>query len=281
MLYGSITVNVGDRVTTATKIGKMGNTGNSTGTHLHLEASTSQAWICENFRNPCEPLGFPNERGTIVKWSNTTNWISRNSALNQYEMENNADIIIDYYRSIGINDYTIAAILGNMQAESTINPEREELGGQGYGLVQWTPVTTLQNHCSTLGLSPYNSGDVQIQVLIAEILNVSGVGEWYSSQAFIQNYYNSGATSDMIGITGQQFLNNSMNWSSDKLAILFMSAYERPSYDPSINHYQLRKQYALEWYQYISGQPTPTETKKHKFPWVLYARKFRNKRTFF
>lgn len=71
MLYGSITVNVGDRVTTATKIGKMGNTGNSTGTHLHLEASTSQAWICENFRNPCEPLGFPNERGTIVKWDGT------------------------------------------------------------------------------------------------------------------------------------------------------------------------------------------------------------------
>lgn len=281
MLYGSIQVQVGDIVTTATKIGKMGNTGNSTGTHLHLEASTSQAWVCENFVDPCSPLGFPNERGTIVQWSSTTNWISRNSALNQYEMENNADIIIDYYRSLGINDYTIAAILGNMQAESTINPEREELGGQGYGLVQWTPVTTLQNHCSTLGLSPYNSGDVQIQVLIAEILNISSVGEWYSSQAFIQNYYNSGATSDMIGITGQQFLDNSMNWSADKLAILFMSAYERPSYDPSINHYQLREQYALAWYQYISGQPTPptpTETKKHKFPWVLYARKLRQKR---
>lgn len=71
MLYGSIQVQVGDRVTTATKLGKMGNTGNSTGTHLHLEASTSQAWICENFVNPCEPLGFPNVRGTIVKWDGT------------------------------------------------------------------------------------------------------------------------------------------------------------------------------------------------------------------
>ena len=72
LLYGSINVNVGDKVTTSTKIGKMGNTGNSTGTHLHLEASTTQSWQCSSFVNPCEPLGFPNERGTIVKWDGTT-----------------------------------------------------------------------------------------------------------------------------------------------------------------------------------------------------------------
>ena len=43
-------------------------------------------------------------------------------------MENNADIIINYYRGLGINDKTIAGILGNMQAESSINPERQEVG---------------------------------------------------------------------------------------------------------------------------------------------------------
>lgn len=71
MLYGSVTLNVGDRVNLNTIVGKMGNTGNSTGTHLHLEASTSQAWVCENFVDPCQPLGFPNTRGTIVKWDST------------------------------------------------------------------------------------------------------------------------------------------------------------------------------------------------------------------
>lgn len=59
-------------------------------------------------------------------------WISRSGALTQTETENNADIVIAYYRSLGINDNTIAGILGNMQAESGINPEREEVGGQGY-----------------------------------------------------------------------------------------------------------------------------------------------------
>ena len=92
-------------------------------------------------------------------------WISRNGALTQSEMENYANIIINYYRIQGVNDKTIAALLGNMLAESTINPERQEVGGQGYGLVQWTPVSVLQNHCTILGLSQYNNGDVQIEVI--------------------------------------------------------------------------------------------------------------------
>lgn len=71
MLYGSVNLNVGDRVNLNTIVGKMGNTGNSTGTHLHLEASTSQAWQCANFVDPCQPLGFPNTRGTIVHWDST------------------------------------------------------------------------------------------------------------------------------------------------------------------------------------------------------------------
>lgn len=49
-------------------------------------------------------------------------WIDDDRYLNQSEMENNADIVISYYRSIGINDKTIAGILGNMQAESTLSP---------------------------------------------------------------------------------------------------------------------------------------------------------------
>lgn len=66
---GSVCVNVGDSVNTSTKIGVMGNTGNSTGTHLHLEASTEQSWSSHTFVNPVAPLGIPNERGTIVEYN--------------------------------------------------------------------------------------------------------------------------------------------------------------------------------------------------------------------
>lgn len=181
-------------------------------------------------------------------------WISKAGGLNQQEMENNADIVISTYQQMGYDNATIAAILGNMQNESSVNPGREEEGGGGgYGLVQWTPKSVLIEHCATLGLSPYTSGDVQLQVIPKEIQNVSGVAEWYSSAAFIEPYYNSGATSDMIGITGNQFLQNSMGWTPDKLAVLFMVCYERPSYDPNTNHYQKRMADALTWYDYIGG----------------------------
>lgn len=49
-------------------------------------------------------------------------WIDADRYLNQSEMENNANIIIANYRARNINDNTIAGILGNMQAESTLSP---------------------------------------------------------------------------------------------------------------------------------------------------------------
>lgn len=72
LLYGSIKLNVGDKVDINTIIGKMGNTGNSTGTHLHLEATTRQEWNCANFVDPVAPLGIPNIRGTIVEFTGDT-----------------------------------------------------------------------------------------------------------------------------------------------------------------------------------------------------------------
>lgn len=185
-------------------------------------------------------------------------WISRADGLTPKEMENNANIVINTYRAMGYNDMTIAGILGNMQNESSINPEREEVGGGGgYGLVQWTPQSVLISHCATLGLSPYNSGDVQLQVLDAELQKVASVNKWYTTQAFINPYKPSGATDDMVGITGKQFKTNSMNWSADKLALMFMVGYERPSYDPETNHIDKRKADALTWYEYMGGVIPP------------------------
>ena len=61
-------LNVGDTVTTATKVGKMGNTGNATGIHLHLELSDVPYWDTTRtrFQDPLTALGIPNARGTIV-----------------------------------------------------------------------------------------------------------------------------------------------------------------------------------------------------------------------
>lgn len=293
MVSGSVQVSNGQNVTTATPIGTMGATGNVTGPHLHLECSTGVAWQCGTFINPCGILGIPNEVGTVVQYDGTTppptptaEWIYHASSNTQSEMENNAICVINFYRRAGMDDRSIAAILGNMQAESTIQPWLTEAGGGGgYGLVQWTPKSSLINHASILGLSNYNDGDVQCYTIVREMIgDPSSILEWYSSQAFISHYYNSGATQDMIGVTGLDFYHNTMSWTSDKLAVLFMAAYERPSYDPSVNHSAARQQYAIDWYIFMGGIAPPTPVPPpaptgngQKFPWVLFSRKFREK----
>lgn len=204
-------------------------------------------------------------------------WIDTDSYLTQAQMENNADIIINYLRNQNVNDMTIAALLGNMQRESTLSPGLNERGGGGgYGLIQWTPKSVLINNCSTLGISPYTSGDIQLQVVLAEI--TGRLGGWYSTAPYIHNYTNSGATQDMVGLTGADFLSNSMNWSVEKLTIAYMVCRERPSYDPAINAINLRKQYANNWYSYMGGviPPTPiTSNKKNNFNFVLFNRRRR------
>lgn len=68
MILNSLQVSVGDEVDITTPIGTMGATGNVTGRHLHLECSTTQRWQCSTFLNPCDILGIPNVKGTVIHY---------------------------------------------------------------------------------------------------------------------------------------------------------------------------------------------------------------------
>ena len=59
-------------------------------------------------------------------------------------MQNNAVLLWSYFKAQGWTLNAVAAMLGNMQSESTINPgiwEGLDPFVGGYGLVQWTPYT--------------------------------------------------------------------------------------------------------------------------------------------
>lgn len=70
MVEGSLQVQVGDLVTTASQIGRMGDTGNASGIHLHLERATTYSWQCGTFLNPAVYLQIPNVDNTIVNYGN-------------------------------------------------------------------------------------------------------------------------------------------------------------------------------------------------------------------
>lgn len=109
-----------------------GQTGDQTGKEIRIRDYYNKPWT------------------TVLRWPETTfknyKWVYGNRYLNQSEMENNAAYIYIYMTKMGWKRNVIAAMLGNMEAESYINPGiwqslKEGNTSGGYGLVQWTPAT--------------------------------------------------------------------------------------------------------------------------------------------
>lgn len=73
-----IYVSKGQKVTRTTKIGYMGSTGNSTGTHLHFEIRKSCNCYGKN-ENPAEYMGIPNKVGSY----NSANYQISNNSTNE------------------------------------------------------------------------------------------------------------------------------------------------------------------------------------------------------
>lgn len=82
-----------------------------------------------------------------------THWKQTNTYFNDEDMYNNAVCVYNYFAPLGFTKESISALLGNMQRESTLNPNLTEVGGSGYGLVQWTPGSIYKNWASKKGIN--------------------------------------------------------------------------------------------------------------------------------
>jgi hypothetical protein len=87
------------------------------------------------------------------------------------DQEKNAWAIWSFFKARRWTEESIAGMLGNMQSESGIMPDIDEIsGGGGYGLVQWTPKSKLVDWCSERGLD-YRTIDSQCQRIQWEMEN--------------------------------------------------------------------------------------------------------------
>lgn len=178
--------------------------------------------------------------------------------LTQSEMETNAAYIYNYLGSRGWTANAIAGMLGNFEAESTINPGRyqgDEPSGSGWGLAQWTPHSKYTNWCDENGLVWYEMDSALLRI-IYEFEN----GVQYDNTPADSNY----------GIKSQAFIKStdSPSW----LAGCFLMNYEKPAsvlYDPDSETYEEhleKKEKALaargknadEWYEFLTGLPAPS-----------------------
>lgn len=218
--------------------------------------------------------------GTINAYVSKDQVISKNSYLTTDEMQTNAKYIWSYLGSRGWTLNAVAGMLGNMQTESSITPNRCEVSNTvtgpsgehptaldiedyanrylaqhgrfpGYGLVQWTgqwsndlPYTWENQKyiywCNERNLDPADI-DSQLERIIWECANG------------IQFY----ATTD-YNMTFEEFSKSTQ--SADYLARAFLKNYERPAKP----NFEARGAQGTAWYDYLVGYtpvasaPTPT-----------------------
>lgn len=201
------------------------------------------------------------------------NWIYGNRYLSENEMKNNALIITDYLLEREWSYNAIAGMLGNMEAESTINPgiwqnlNNSNTSG-GFGLVQWTPSTNYTQWALENGYA-IDDGYGQLKWIDEETDNA---GQWIMTDGYMFTFY---------------LFKRSVG-EPEYLASAFLKNFERAGVEVE----EQRRANARKWYEYITGNydpvtpdpedpenpSTPSTTKKRqKFNFILFDRRRRFK----
>ena len=180
-------------------------------------------------------------------------WIKGNRYLSEEEKKNNA---YAFYSSMFVKGFTINSIsgmLGNIDAESTINPavwqnlEAGNLSG-GYGLVQWTPATNYIEWANRLG---YNTTDGEPQCIW---LNTeTDKGQWI--------------TTALYPMTWEEYRTSTET--PEVLASVFLKNFERAGVEVE----EKRRELARQWYEYLlplSPYPPTPSRKNKKLPIYFY-----------
>ena len=162
------------------------------------------------------------------------------------DQEKNAWIVWQYLKSKGYTEQAAAGILGNMDQESGVMPDTEQIGGPAYGLVQWdgsayplVPPATwngreyVQNLMRAAGISgDYRIAKTQSQLLEWCMFN----GQYIPTSSYPYSVAQFKGLTDIATAT-----------------TAFEANFERPA----ATHPE-RVQLAIKWYNKLHGLKPPT-----------------------
>ena len=167
---------------------------------------------------------------------------TESSSLTKEQQKVNATYIYKFFTNQGWTVNAIAGMIGNMQAESALNPGRwqsEDVGNTsgGYGLVQWTPMYLFRDWCTSAGFDDPSTMDANVNKIEYERQNG-------------QQFY----PTDSYDMTFEEFVTSEE--SAGYLAKAFLLNYERPA-DQSTSVQNLRASYAEAWYEFLTSGELP------------------------
>lgn len=182
-------------------------------------------------------------------------WIFGNRYLNEDEQKNNAYVFYSTMFFLGFTLNSVCGMLGNIEAESTINPaiwqnlNSGNISG-GYGLVQWTPST---NYTSWALKHGYDITDGNKQC------------EWLDTQTVVSGQWIPTTTYPMAW---DEFKTSTET--PERLSSVFLKNFERAGIEVE----EERRKNARKWFDYLQHMTPypvhPVDGKKHKMPLYFY-----------
>ena len=171
-------------------------------------------------------------------------WPHAAASSNSQQIDN-ATEMWNYFRTLNYSEQATAAIIGNAQHESALNPAQWQYGGyvgnpnDGYGLFQWDPSTRYtQTYCGYYG---YNRTDGSKQCEWVETQTIGGIegNQWIAKPGVTPASWSDFKISTM---------------SPADLAYAFCRNWERGNWVTE------RADNAQYWYQYFTGTPPTPPT---------------------
>ena len=147
----TITVKKGDTVKQGQVIGKMGSSGQSTGTHLHIEF-----WVNGVRVNPANYISKDNPRPIKTSY-------------NHIEGNDTKQTVCLTLLNSGFSENGVAALMTNIRHESSFRVDALGDNGTSYGLCQWhnSRWDDLKNSFP----DTYHTADSQVRFLLYELQN--------------------------------------------------------------------------------------------------------------
>lgn len=194
-------------------------------------------------------------------------WTHVASQSNQLQIDN-ATEMWNYFRSLNYSEQATAAIMGNAQHESALNPAQWQYGGyvgdmqDGYGLFQWDDASRyITTYCGHYG---YDRTDGYYQCVWVETQTIGGLegNQWIPKPGVNPASWDDFKISTM---------------SPADLAYTFCRNWERGNWE------QRRADNAQYWYQYFTGTPpappTPTPGDDSYAAWFAVFKLLAKRRT--
>lgn len=175
------------------------------------------------------------------------------------QTDNASEVWLNLVNTYGWTEEAAAAVLGNMQHESYINPGQFEIGFNysmlhGFGLGQWTPATKISNHVGSTNFDAMADGAKQMEYLVS------------TPSQYTLDYFNPDGSSHYYNESGLPYISSMSEFSQstagvDDLTKIWAICWEKPNNVAYANSIADRISDATYWYTLFTGTPpTPPPT---------------------